>query len=1849
MADIGTLEFGVHLKDYTDVEADKIKKKLENLSVHLKIDGKNVTISQTDLIKKQIEDAIKSVSVQSVKIDTNAVRTQVNTALQGLNPQVSVSIQKGALSNDLQNYLHTKVFTVGITITRGNAQSAINTAFANISVPVNVTVKASAAIQQLQQALSARNVKIGVEAKNPQDLVNDIEKKLKGRNIKVDIEPNRQHLVQAVKQALQGVSVKAKVDVSVDDSAITRAVQSAINNASFTYSPNGRRSQSGGGRQSGGGSSNGWNPNAQRGLYESARASITLGSSLKTNIRLAGELGTSLGNLASIFGIKDLLTNMVRIGGELENQKIALGAILQDGGKATEMFGKIQSLAVKSPFGIMDLNQYTKQLAAYGIEYNELYDTMKRMADISAGVGVDMGRIILAFGQVKAAGFLKGTELRQFTEANIPMVQALADRFSVLEKRIVSAGEVYDMISEKKVSFEDVKAVLWELTGEGGRFNNMQEVLSESLASKWKNLSDAIDVMYGKIANGTIGDWLKNLAEGLTEVTKQWEYVATAIKSAAAAYLVYRNQMNGKQIVLNTPINNLLASKQKQAEILKMDALYRNLTKAEQLLIKTTGELNIADMKRAIRAGELNRSTAIRLIQLKQLDDATSRYLVKLYAIQRQELEAAVKTNIFRSALTGLWTTIKGVGAALKTMIWNPFTATFAVIGGIAEIFTYYNKKSEEIKQRNEEIAESAKGSAESLERELLKLKDLDISKMNTDEIKIKIKELTTVIKNEAYGWQGILSEIFAKEADGTFKNSVEEQLKLLKTKMEELAEAKKKLMGDNDSYSDVIGKTETGVLFWEKDIIDRVKAYSKAVDENDKILKDLAVHARDVSTAIGMATLGNKELSKSLEGKSLNDQVAFLKGYETEWKKFIVELTKSNSNAAEIVNQWYNNIEKYYVKGKESEMLLDFNKAKKALIDRLILRGEDINNLSEEGRQYVLGFVEGMIKEASVQKPKVQQYIYDWYTGQFGFQKNDLSYNTTDGTDRTQDEYDPSKDEVAKMWKKRSEEIAKAVKMYDQWKKVEGTAKASERVKMNDELSDLFSGAYGFKLDLENPTAAYEYIQSKLNKGLSAQKELMIQLGVKISDAELKDAQDKLKSSVEQLKKDTKKIVEGWDLYEDLFKATGNKDVSMKIAFDGNVGFDNLLKHLESQIKGKMKELGIGISFDELIKKDTKSLEEAGFVGLTDLIETYNKENAKLKDESVKNFLEIIKNSKDFAQQIADIDRKLQTDLSDLAKGLGGTGSAEFERRATELIKKAEEDKVKVNFEEFKKSSDWVKVFDDLNRVSDATLDNMTKKIEEFAKQANLSEEVTKQLVDAMGKLRDEAIERNPFEGFVEAWNRLKYLKGGVVTKSGQVRFGSGTEADPFTFKSKEEVDNEVAEANDDLVDSTMGVIKKFDAVADAANLLSGLFENLGVDLGSFGDIIGGATSGAQTGAGIASALGAAGPWGAIAGAAVGMLSQVFAAHDKALEKEIEASEAREKAIKNMAENLEGLLSKNIGGIYTFKISEDAKKEFEEIQRNYQRYLNAIENFNNDKDIIDSHQIIRQYSHLKEETIAQIGEALSSEKYYDAQKASLMVQRDEIEKQRKAEEEKKKTDANKIADYDQQLREVEQQLKDFALDMANELWGIDFKSWANQLTESLVNAWSKGEDAVLAYKNTVSDILRDLGVSMISQKIIEPLLEDTMNDFLAQFDKDNGELTDNSMKILAGMYEGADKAASATEAYLEGLKKLGVGISETSESSSSGLSKGVQSITENTADLLASYVNAMRVDVSVNRTLFEQLVNESVPRMSMLAESQLTQLRMVADNTRRNADAADRIYELVNRVVDKGSNKLKV
>lgn len=196
----------------------------------------------------------------------------------------------------------------------------------------------------------------------------------------------------------------------------------------------------------------------------------------------------------SIFGLIRFAKQIRDVTGELEYQRVALGRLIQDEEYGAKLFERIKAAAVESPFRITQLVTYTKQLAAYRIETENLFDTTKRLADVSAGLGVDMDRLILAYGQVRAASVLRGQELRQFTEAGIPLVEMLADKFRELGREGTTTADVFKLISERAVPFSMISEIFEDLTDKGGMFYQMQEKQADTLKGRWEKLKDAYDI-----------------------------------------------------------------------------------------------------------------------------------------------------------------------------------------------------------------------------------------------------------------------------------------------------------------------------------------------------------------------------------------------------------------------------------------------------------------------------------------------------------------------------------------------------------------------------------------------------------------------------------------------------------------------------------------------------------------------------------------------------------------------------------------------------------------------------------------------------------------------------------------------------------------------------------------------------------------------------------------------------------------------------------------------------------------------------------------------------------------------------------------------------------------------------------------------------------------------------------------------------------------------------------------------------------------------------------------------------------------------------------------------------------
>lgn len=1458
---------------------------------------------------------------------------------------------------------------------------------------------------------------------------------------------------------------------------------------------------------------------------QAAKASDTHNAAMKrTNTtmssqsRIAGELKNQIANVYSIYTLERFVRGLYTIGGEFQKQRIALTSILGDSMKAETIFNRIKDLAVVSPFQFKELASYAKQLSAYSIPYEELYDTTKRLADISAGVGVDMGRIILAYGQVRSAAFLRGQELRQFTEAGIPLVDELAKRFTKLTGVVTSAGDVFDKISRKEVSFGMVKDVLWELTDEGGKFYNMQEALAESLAGKWSNLQDAWDVMMADIAESNSGV-LSDSLELLTDLMKHWEDFAKVIIPIITSFGTY------KTVALLASSVNLKLIK----TFISLTASVRSLKDAIALL------------------GLVTKANPLGLLL-----GALSGIIALFYAFREE-----VKTT--EEVITDLNKTIADTNDKMQGN---------KAVDSLIDRYEALSKKANKSAEESRELGRITKNLANTFKDAVTQTDKYGVT------ISLSVEKMRKLSQEQ--------KDLYKKQFIGTMANA-QIQKQSIDSERERLAGI---IREGGYRRFDENGRELSFAKYKPEDI---TKARNR--------LLELEKQSLDLANIIDTARQSYHSMSQINISKPL-----------TDWEK---EANKLAGDMDALKPKEGDSYEKYM------EML-----------------SGNISDLEKKTKAFASGNKYSEKQLASYNKElEVTRTIYKALGG---LEKS--SGNT--------------KDPIAEQWKARTDLIDKAVSSYEKWRKIEGEEAASQRVKGISEFAPIFD-KNGVNLDLKDPSKAYKYIQGQLDRSKEKQEDLYISLGVKIDKAGIDSAKKEVDDALKEIEKYVSQTGEKWDLYKKLFNASGNKSLSMNIAFGGEASFKSVVDDLRNQLSKALENTGSKFSVtDVLAMKEDDIKKQFGEGVILKLYQSINEESKKMRSESLENLLGMIEDYKDYAQRIKDIERNLQKDLADIESQRGQLGEEATDKLIAQRKKKASEDAASTKFEQFKSSEDWAKTFDDLDRLSSATLSRLIKNLEEFKNTTGQSLKVNefKELVNVLKKLRDESESRNPFKTlsdgikeYAEATEKLKKAQKelGFIQDGGKVTTGvsemSHTETkktdsglsyqtkvvDKLTPKLKTlaDAEKEVTDAQDKQNESSDKVQVGFGDIVDMANLLIGTLGDLGSAFDALGndsmgdtlstvqEVAGGLLNTAQSGATLFAGISSGNPMAIMQGATgvvsgiTGIIGSIAKAHDKKLDKAIQRSQLEVKKLSNDYKNLQSVIERQLGAV----------------------------------------------------TQSQSKEMI----------ANLQKQQEEVQKQMEAEQDKKDSDASKIEDYKQQYIELGEQIKYFYEDLASEQFGIDLKGWSDQISEALVNAFANGEDAAKAFDDTVADIMRNVIKEMISLNVIKPAM-DKLRDYLFG---DKGIFTDSSaggtnlteqeaagLMQQLGSLRGTISDSKKIWDYLNAAaKKMGISLEETNASNT--LSKGIQeNITEETANILASYINGIRADVSVKRALLEKWGNEILPKYNVIAEQQLTQLRAIANNTLRSAQNTEanvalvqEVRDMLSIVIDRSGRKIKI
>lgn len=1780
-------------------------------------------------------------------------------------------------------------------------------------------------------------------------LVGDMKTLLQSEKFKINVVVDKASTTQAVRAALQAAGLNTNFTASDLRAAKAAAIQTKAEASAAAARELARQ------RAARAAKAELDLANARERSANAARrhmtATLNMNGAMNSQLSIVGQLRNEFLGLYSIYAAQNFLRAVVDIGGELENQKIAIASILQDEGKATTIFNQIKKLAVASPFGVMDLNQYAKQLSAYSIPYNELYDTMKRLADISAGVGVDMGRIILAYGQIKAAKFLKGTELRQLTEANIPMVDKLAERFSKLEGRIVSAGEVLDMISKKKVTFEDVKDVLWELTDDGGMFNNMQEVLSESVKSKWKNLADAIDIMLGDIAE-SMGSTLKWTAESLTTLAQNWKEIVPFITAATAAFGTYRVAVYAGSRAMGvanaTLIKGTLAAKQKTAADLVMASNYRTLTAAEKGLIASRNAMTTAEWRALAVSGALNKEQALRLITLGKIKSGQAGHITQLLNISKAELQVAMSAGKARVAMTMLSYGAKQVWTAFKGLF-NPYMYLFAGLFAITELWYKSGQKADEMNERISELTTRAQDGFKNLTKEAQKFADVDPFKANDASLISSIEEMKTALKDYSPVWADTFNETFKTDDEGNTVKSLAEQYILLRNALNDTKEAYR-LLNAIKGTSEHANEATDG--YFDDSFLENINDYIDAEERVNKIIGRMSGSYIEYSTAMQKVIAKHGDFAKAASGKPLKEQLSILKEYPKALASLNNELPFTGGYRDDIfqLRKAWKNSKRIYME----DVLPDMKDFLSGYKSRLKAAGWDLENLSDAQKiaigldissffdtfekmpKYMRDFfnektleeefnikINAEYTEASQSFSDLQKKFNEATDGQFeaqikvstdsekiieGIQKGykeakektnqlkpvlikagidlsgigaiDLSklpdwqkqivsdykkaFDTMQAGEKGAKEIgfsltDPNKDKskkdaFAERLKERVNLLKEAYSEYKKWTDIVGKGEAASKVKESGIFDSLFKGKE--PVNIVNYRDELNKILNQLDDKTKERRELKVSIRKVLLDIDanaMKEASDKATKELERYVSDVSKK---WDIYKQLINAGASKKDASTYAFGFLTDYENEAQYLIDTVQKKLKEKAVDLPFtlsddeaESILGGKDSPLYKQFFKVWKDAKEAFEKDKVSIALDDTK----VIANARSTIEKIRILSEQY---ASKTGLSVGKNGELVGDTSGLNNVQKAYLDEYNKKLIELKSTllqllPEWEKIFGDKEQRSFSDL----KEAERIAREIKNNAKVS---YDSDGKPNGFTSFFTKDDGSIENVKGAYSLLDKLIKAIPQLQ-DAQLAVNPFKTLAKNVKELFTSEKDSDKLEKKIGRLgesaaESADLVGNFAGQMSSMFDALGNEgmADTMGNVQDAMSSISNIGQGFAKG-GIVGGIAAAAGEAVNWIGKIAQAHDKKLDKAIEKSKLRAQQLQYIYEQIDGILERFLGSGTELKLVDAENDRTRLNQLNNQ--IEAIRN----KGKINIFDLMSLQKYKQEaEKLQKRVSAYDEGGAYGYQRALMQEQLSELEKQRQAEIDKKKTDDSKVADYENQIAEMKQQIKDFAEETAESLYGINLKDWASQLGDALYEAWQKGEDGAEAFKNKVADIMGDVMNSILKISILEPAMqqlqkmlfgEDGMSGYFGKdFSLDEKEL-ESIADYLMGVSEKTDDYYSMLDKlnnYME--KKYGISMKEEEEDSGSGLSKGIQNVTENTANLLASYINAIRADVSVKREYVRRLVEELFPAYNVIAQAQLQQLTMIQINTAKNVEFVEEIRDILHRNIN-GVNKFNI
>lgn len=1650
-----------------------------------------------------------------------------------------------------------------------------------------------------------------------------------------------------------------------------------------------------------------------------------------------------------VWGAQQFLQNIIQIGGQLESQRMSLTAILGQASYANDLFMKIQSMALKSPLGVVQLDQYSKNLSAFGFEYNELFDTTKRLADISAGTGTDFGRLALAIGHVRSELALTGYTLRQFSMANVPMLKKLSENLGV------TTSEIRKMVREKKVSYEDVMQVIKELTDEGGMFYNMQEVMSEAVSAKFKNLKDSMDIMYGQMAESPIGSFLKWVAESLMEVTKRWKTFGTVIASTVAFVGLYRTAMmlaaNAQKAATTNLLSNVAITKQMTSEEIRGLIAKKQVTAQDVALALAQGRLNLAQAEGI-------------LIEHGYTDGM---------------IKNIVATQGFKGSVEGLKLSLQG----LKTAMLNPFTIALLGVEALMGSMMAYMTWSDKIEDSITSYLDRQKSAVQETSKYLKEVQESG-KPTNNQDLSAEIEQMKTILKNSELYTDELEEQIglapsLSAEYDVLIKKMEQsnDQLKKMGLNAEILSNSVKATSTNikdwkefllNDALmssgilsllnGDIVGALRIGAgtglfdFFFNEDINKNVDDLSTSMDALSRKMVVLDEYKDNMKSAID--TLIKSGVHTEMANYPLEEQIRILSEDEEAWERFIqlagkgsedfekhaenlkeaarevtddwneitsddvpkmIEALKKEykTNEAGLLQMYLNDKDAFnamleamlgdakekapqiyaalmsaipaFLRGDKNFSLLPKNetpeeKAARKRREEIIAKNNKIKGYGDRGlsamrklRDYAknkgLGdakgngyfdveFVAKYFKAAEPTKEAYDALTKDFKKARDNYEaavkagnkveisEYEAEYKRLDnamdalGLDKSDKNHKASKtgeDVNAKAVREKVRIMKEAADAFKYWRDKVGDAGAWAHVEaeFGEVLSDIGVTAKNvndLRSNLKSITSTPEYAAIRDEKVKREIDKEIAKEQAKLNRSDFEKATEDFLSKT-QIELDN--LTRAWDEFNQVLDATGDIDLARNLS--GANYIEGVMRTSADAVKAMVKrdyrQAGgniNGLTFNPYLSD--REIEEEVRAGaprgqgesleqyeerIKGLVESYKKWRDLQRDVHAKDlqmFSQIIGSAQDYESQVKKIDTELENQIKSIKAVTEAT--EEEKAKAIEMAKAIADDK------KFKLSSTY------LNLMNNAI--SMTA--EELQKAANVAEQnlakslqtgviSAKEYADEMEKIhqiaRDAKLNsfwgNNAFGGFAKggvngavSWldSRINYLttkkeEGKDWTDEDEKELKSRTdqrkvwEKVRLSLNGVSEVSQLVTGALEGLQQATQSLSEMFDALGNesAANFWSDVSDTIG-GVSSIFAPANGLLQNVMSGniSGIASSAISA-PIQTI----TGPITAFAKLNDKKRERQIASLKQELTKINDTLNTIKSLRERTLG-YDNGELRRLMYKMYSGQQRSGTIRIGNGKELTYDATSVSAKAMMEYYSRGGLEGTG-----------YRQELESLRSERKKYMDMYDAENGKKKKSADALEEYKTKIAELDDQIINFGQDLAKELWGIDVKGWADQISDALMTAFENGESAAKAFDDTVRNIMQSVASNILRLGIIEPMMEELQHKLFGYVDKEgnkhNGVVTED--ELIDNTSEAGKKMAQVVTDYFNQKGNALIEVSDVflnqlndslggilKNKNGSSASSGIKGITEETADILASYINAMRADLSFMRQM---------------------------------------------------------